>query len=150
MKLETTLPERPGFLHALPLMDLFALMLMFFMLGPALVQQSGIAVDLPPSQFQMERFRNSLVVTLGNGQDGPSLYFGREPMTSAQLSEELDRLQAEGAAAKSIVLLQTDAATPVGLEREITELVLAKGFRLALVGRTEAAPEPKPAEPLAE
>ena len=48
------------------------------------------------------------------------------------------------AAAKSIVLLQTDAATPVGSERQVAELVLSKGFRLAMVGaNAPAAPIPR-------
>jgi hypothetical protein len=33
-----------------------------------------------------------------------------------------------------MVLLQTDRGTPVGIEREVAELVLGKGFRLAMVG----------------
>jgi hypothetical protein len=40
---------------------------------------------------------------------------------------------------KAIVLLQTDTGTPVGVEREVTELVLDKGFRLALVGKNPPA-----------
>ena len=50
------------------------------------------------------------------------------------LAERLDKLRAEGAPAKAIVLLQTDAGTPVGIERQVTEMVLGKGFRLAMVG----------------
>jgi len=39
MKLESTLPERPGFLHAVPLIDMFGLLLIFLLLGPAFVAQ---------------------------------------------------------------------------------------------------------------
>ena len=35
---------------------------------------------------------------------------------------------------KAMVLLQTDAGTPVGIERQVSEMVLGKGFRLAMVG----------------
>ena len=37
MKLVSTLPERPGFLHAVPAFDLFALLLVFLLLGPGFV-----------------------------------------------------------------------------------------------------------------
>ena len=47
-----------------------------------------------------------------------------------------------GATADSIILLQTDAGTPVGLEREVTEMALGKGFRLALVGSNTPAIPP--------
>jgi hypothetical protein len=56
-----------------------------------------------------------------------------------ELSDRLDKLRADGAPTKAIVLLQTDTGTPVGIEREVTELVLDKGFRLALVGKSPPA-----------
>lgn len=135
MKLEMTLPERPGFLHAVPVLNIFALMQLFFLLGPSLALQSGVAVDLPPSRFQMERYQDTLVVTLGPGEPLPRIHFGRDLVTMAELASRLDGLRKDGAPAKAIVLLQTDTGTPVGAEREVTDLVLDKGFRLALVGR---------------
>lgn len=148
MKLEMTLPERPGFLHAIPILNIFALMQLFFLLGPSLVMQSGVAVDLPMSKFQMERYQDTLVVTLGRGDPEPQLYLGRDPVTRIELSERLNALRDAGAQTKAIVLLQTDSGTPVGIEREITELIVEKGFRLALVGKNtpggeEVIPNPK-------
>ncbi|MGL5017124.1 MAG: biopolymer transporter ExbD [Luteolibacter sp.] len=139
MKLEMTLPERPGFLHAIPLLNIFALVQLFFLLGPSLVWQSGVAVELPPSRFQMERYETPLVVTLGPGEPTPRIHFARDSVTLDELSGRLEKLSETGAQAKAIVLLQTDTGTPVGVEREVTEMVLAKGFRLALVGKN--APE---------
>jgi hypothetical protein len=63
------------------------------------------------------------------------------------LADRLDALRSKGAPAKAIVLLQTDAGTPVGIERQVTELVLGKGFRLAMVGSNAPAalvPDPQP------
>jgi biopolymer transport protein ExbD len=142
MKLEITLPERPGFLHVLPIVDLFLLLMLFFMLGPSLVLQSGVMVDLPPSKFQMERFRNPLVITLGQGQSTVRIHFGRQPVTLAELAARLDVLRAEGAAAKAIILLQTDVGTPVGTERQVAEMIVGKGFRLALLGQPPHPPPP--------
>lgn len=141
MKLEMTLPERPGLLHAVPILNLFALMWLLLLLSPALLQQSGVAVDLPPSRFQLERFQDTLVVTLGPGETAPRIHFGRDSMSLSDLSQRLDLLRVKGTSAKALVLLQTDAGTPVGLERQITELILGKGFRLALVGAN--TPEPQ-------
>ena len=151
MKLEMTLPERPGFLHVLPVFNLFLLLLLFFMLGPSLVSQSGVIVDLPPSRFQLERFRDTLVVTLGAGQSAPSIHFQHHPMTLDELAARLDALRTEGAAAKAMVLLQTDAGTPVGHERAVAEVILSKGFRLAMVGQPAQKPQiptqPDPGQP---
>ena len=75
MKLETTLEEKPGFLHALPLFDLFALVTMLLLLGPMFLSQSGVMVEVPSSRFQMQRYGDSIVVTIGPGGEGAALYF---------------------------------------------------------------------------
>ncbi len=134
MKLELSLPESPGFLHAVPILNLFALLWFVLLLNPWLQQQSGVAVDLPPSRFQLERFQETRVISLGPGETEARIHFGRDAVTLTELSTRLDHLGAEESPGKVIVLLQTDAATPVGVEREVSELVLGKGFRLAMVG----------------
>jgi biopolymer transport protein ExbD len=143
-----SLPERPGFLHALPVLDLFALLWLLFLLAPSLLRQSGVAVELPPSEFQLERYRNPLVVTLGPGDGAPRIHLGREALSLVDLTTRLEALRAQGATADSIILLQTDEGTPVGLERQVSEMALGKGFRLALVGANAAARLPEnPAPP---
>ncbi len=143
MKLEMTLPERPGFLHAVPILNIFVLMQFFFLLGPSLVTQSGVTVEMPPSRFQLARFQDPIVVTLSPGEPGPQLHLGRDAVTTAELAERLDELRAAGAQVQTIVLLQTDKGTPVGVERGITEMVLSKGFQLAMVGENTPAQEPE-------
>lgn len=148
MKLETHLPERPGLLHAVPVMDIFVLLWLLFLLGPSLLRQSGITVELPPSRFQLERYQETLVVTLGPGEAGPRIHLGRDAVDMRELDERLESLRSDGAPARAIVLMQTDAGTPVGLERRVSEMVLSKGFRLALVGANqpgvnESEPSPR-------
>lgn len=134
MKLETKLPERPGLLHAVPVLNVFALLWLLFLLGPSLLRQSGVMVELPPSRFQLERFQETLVITLGPGEGAPRIHLGRDVVTFSELTARLEQLREDGAPAKAMVLLQTDAGTPVGIEREVSEMVLSKGFRLAMVG----------------
>jgi hypothetical protein len=87
----------------------------------------------------MQRYQDTLVVTLGPGEPQPHIHFGRDPVTIHELAERLENLREQGAKAKSIVLLQSDVATPVGIERDVSELVLEKGFRLAIVGKGAGA-----------
>lgn len=140
MKLEMTLPERPGFLHVVPLFNLFALLLMFFVLGPSLVLQSGKEVLLPPSRFQMERFTGAQVVTLGPEQP-PRIYLGRQATSLDGLGRLLDEKRSTSVGA---VLLRSDVGTPVALEREVSELILRKGYKVMLVGRPAQAGEVAP------
>ena len=129
-----SLPERPALLHALPVVNLFALLWMFHFAGASLTSQAGVTVDPPPSRFQLERFRETLVVTLVTAESGARIYLGRELVDMATLESRLESLRGQGAASRSIVLLQCDADTQVGAEREVGELILGKGFRLALTG----------------
>jgi biopolymer transport protein ExbD len=134
LKLEMNLPERPGLLHAVPVLNVFALLWLLFLLGPSLLRQSGVSVELPPSRFQLERYQETLVITLGPGEDAPRIHLGRDAVNFTELSDRMETLREDGAAAKAMVLLQTDAGTPVGIERQVSEMVLGKGFRLAMVG----------------
>lgn len=149
MKLELSLPERPGLLHAVPVCDLFVILWLLFLLGSAMVRQFGVAVELPPSQFQLDRYQNSHVITLSPGDGRPQIHLGRDSLEIAGLRERLGQLSQEATGTDAVVLLQTDAGTPVGIEREVTELVLGMGYRLVLVGARESA-APVPAQPPAE
>ena len=73
------------------------LLWLLFLLGPSLLRQSGVAVELPPSRFQLERFQDSLVVTLGPGESAARIHFGRDPVTLDELTARLEKLRAEGA-----------------------------------------------------
>lgn len=132
MKLETTLPERPGFLHVVPAFNLLALLLILVVLGPSLILQSGVSVNLPVSRFQMERFRDSLVISITAGEPA-RIYLGRDIVGLDRLEDALERKRNQSAT--TTVLLRTDVGTPAGIEREVCEMVLHKGFRLVMVGR---------------
>jgi hypothetical protein len=68
-------------------------------------------------------------------------------VTLEELGSRLEKLRSEGAQANAIVLLQTDRGTPVGIEREVAELVLGKGFRLAMVGANSSPVDGKTGNP---
>lgn len=134
MKLKTTLEERPGFLHALPLFDLFALVTLMLLLGPMFLSQSGISVEVPTSNFQMQRYGDSIVVTVGPGDAEAALYLSRQSVTMDELSQSLSELRDNERMSRAIILLKTDVRTSVGMERKVVEMILSKGFKLALVG----------------
>lgn len=145
-----TLPERPGLLHAVPVLNIFALLWLLYLLAPSLFRQSGVAVELPPSRFQLDRYQDSLVITLGKGDPEPVIHLGRDPVTPAELAARLEKLRDDGAPASTIVLMRTDAGTPVGTERRIAELILGHGFRLALVAADSAGQRPDAPNPAAK
>lgn len=137
MKLESTLPESPGFLFLVPAFNLFALLLVFFLLGPSFVSQSGVAVELPVSRFQMERQADSTVVTI-TADDPPGYWVEREPVSLGQLSERLDARRGSDSSPATTVLLRVDKGVPVGVQRNVAEIALQKGLRVYLLGQPES------------
>lgn len=137
MKLETTLDERPGFIHALPLFDLFMTVTMLLLLGPVFLSQSGVSVELPATQFQMQRYKDSIVITLHAGEAEPQIYLGREMVSMEEFKARLELLKADEVMSRAIVLLKTDLGTPSGVQSEMMDLILRLGFKVALVGKTE-------------
>lgn len=143
MKLTMTLPERPGFLHAVPLFNLFALLLLFFLLGPSFVGQSGVAVELPLSRFQMDQHGDATVVTVTAG-DPPGLWLDREEVTLGQLDARLDARRGSETSRTTAVLLQVDKDVPTEVQRQVAEIALHKGYRVYLMGTAAGATEPEP------
>lgn len=140
MKLVTTLPESPGFLIVVPAINLMALMLVFFL--PSLFSQSGVAVELPVSRFQLERQEDRAVVSITS--DNPPVYWlERQQVSFAQLSEQLDARRQGDWAPTSTVLLRVDKGVSVETQRAVAEMALNKGFRVLLLGQPQAvAPTP--------
>jgi len=133
MKLESTLPESPGLLHAVPILNIFSLLLVFFLLGPSFVSQSGVSVDLPVTRFQIERQERSIVITVKPG-DPPLLWLERQPVTLSQLGDKLDERRGSESAPSATVLLQVDRSVPVEAQQKVAEMALLKGYQVILLG----------------
>ena len=148
MKLVSTLPERPGFLHAVPVLDMFGLLLVFLLLGPAFVAQTGVSIELPPSRFQLDRFAEPLVISATAG-DPPAVFLGHEQVELNRLGRRLQGERAAlGSSGERVVLLRLDKGVPVTVERQLAELALQSGFRVMLAGRSSrgAVSEPEAGE----
>ena len=107
------------------------------LLGPVFLSQSGISVELPASQFQMQRYQKSIVVTLHAGETGSQIYLGREAVSMEEFKARLEVLKADEVMSRAMVLLKTDVGTPSGMQAEMLDIILQLGFKVALVGKAE-------------
>ena len=107
------------------------------LIAPSFFIQSGVNVELPASQFQMQRYRESIVITLYAGKSDPQIYLGREAVDLVQLGARLEEMKSDADLSRAMVLLKTDQSTPSGTQSEIMELVLGLGYKLALVGKND-------------
>ena len=135
MKLELTLPSRPGFLHTLPGLDIIALILVFPLLGPSFVQQTGIDVQVHESPWRYEQMENPVVVTLAAGQGTP-MWVNEKLVPRDKVEEAVLRLRAEeGGDLITTVVLRSDVAVPSGMGKEVINRILKMGLNCGLVGR---------------
>lgn len=138
MKLEMTLPARPGFLHMLPGLDIIALILMFPLLGPSFVQQTGIDVQVHESPWRYEQMDNPIVVTLGAaiGDEPIPVWVNKNQISLAGLETAIDTLRSEdGGDAITTVVIRSDVSVPSGTEKEVVNRVIKLGLKCGLVGR---------------
>lgn len=138
MKLETTLPDRVGFLHALPIFDLLGLLLIVVFLGPSFITQAGVQVEMPVSRFQVARNAEASVITITQG-DPPVLWLGREQVSEEELLARLQEGRV-GSLQVPVVYVRSDAKINAGFERKVAELALQAGFQVYLIGRNPGSP----------
>ena len=145
MKLETTLPEGVGFLHAVPLFNLFMVLLMCYALGPRLEEKTGVTVNLPSSLFQMERFQEAAVLTL-TAEGTERLYLGTQSVTLVELDEQMAKLMDQGNVTNASVVIKADRLVSSEALRQVAEICMRKGFRVILAGgmQAEAVKEKSP------
>lgn len=137
MKLELTLPSAPGMLHALPGIDIIALVLVFPLLGPSFVQQTGIDVKVHESPWRYEQMENPIVVTLGAGRSTP-IWVNKKRISMDNLEEEIKRLRREeGGDAITTAVLRSDVSVPSGVEKDVMNRIMKLGLTCGIVGQPE-------------
>lgn len=131
MKIEISLPEKPSFLHMLPLIDLLALVMLFPMLTSALTTQAGVELELPETSFRLQRIANPVVVSITGGVE-PQFWVGKQKVERGELLNvvkfQSEKWKGGGAPA---VLLKVDK-TSQSYGTEISYQLLGEGYRCLL------------------
>lgn len=135
MKLEMSLPQRPGMMHALPLLDLLALVLIFPMLSSSMRPQAGAEIELPETNFRLQRVANPIVVTMTGGGD-PQIWLGREKVTKSEFPEKLaEAAKSWKAGGAPAVLLKIDQSLSYGESAKMIYELEEKGYRCLLAAQ---------------
>ena len=127
MKLESTLPERAGFLYTAPLLDAVLLLLIFFLLGSSFILKSGVAIELPASTSSLPVAERSHVITVAPGELA-QLYFDEDRVSY----EELDERLLKSAEEVRHVIILGDLRSDYGTVMEISKIALKHGYNVAL------------------
>lgn len=126
--------KRRARIEMVPLIDMFFLVLTFFIFGVfSMTMQEGILVELPTAVSAASTQDETLTVSVS--ADG-RLFLNREPVELDALGEAL-RARAGGAAGR-LVILNADAAARHGLVVSVLDAVRLGGFQRVSF-RTEPA-----------
>lgn len=132
MKLQSTLPERAGFIYTVPLLDSVLLLLIFFLLGSNFILKSGVAVELPVSTSSMPEAERSHLITVAPGELA-QIYFNESRVSL----DELDAQLADATGETRNVVLLGDKQSDYGTIMAISRIVLKHGYEVALATQQE-------------
>lgn len=140
MKLEMTLPGKPGFLHVLPGLDILALVLLFPLMGNSFVRQAGMDVVMHESPWRYQQMDQPVVVTLGvdgsGSEMGVAVWVNKEEVKIDSLEMKIRELLAEeGGDEITTVVVRSDVHVPSGVEKDVINRVLKMGLHCGLLGK---------------
>jgi biopolymer transport protein ExbD len=127
MKLTRSVHLNPFLIFIIPLVDLFFLLLLLFLVSSTFLLHPGVSVNLPFSKFTLGPQKNPLIVSITAGPF-PSIYYRDQQI---QLGELARRLEQDRGAERSIVI-QADGLAPQGSVVEVMNLCLENGYSVVL------------------
>ena len=137
MKLELSLPERPGILFFIPALDLLALMLAMLTLTGVAAKEGFVEVKVPPSSFRGDRLgdENPVVVVVRERGDETGYYVSKKEVAESDLSDKIR--EAAETRKTSLVVLMMDEKSSVKRQQEVIDRVMSAGLRCYLAVRPE-------------
>lgn len=117
-------------MHALPVMDLLALVLIIPLLSSVFTPEEGIIVELPETSFRMQRVDRPIVVTVAISKNGPEVLVGRNRIGKEKIEDVLIRAQStwEGSGIAP-VFLKVDKNISSGVQLEYLDRIKSAGFQ---------------------
>lgn len=130
MKLEMSLPQRPGLIYTMPVLDILVLVLVFPLLGSSFTTDAGVELRLPDTGHRFDRMERSIVVTV-KGVSDRQIYINRrlvrEEDLLGELRSEAVNWQSGGAVG---IIFRVDQRVPSGYKSRIGDMLLAEGYRV--------------------
>ncbi len=136
MRAQLSLPERPSGLYLLAVLNVFILLLTFFVLIPSVAQEAGMPLRRVEFGSRMNTVSPEKRVALfGRNGQRPRFWLGRKRIESVDLVGELKRLKEEKGIEVLVAVLDEDM--DFGLAGELEKVAYEVGMDLSLGGRFE-------------
>ncbi len=117
-----------------PIADVSAALLFFFLLSGTFLLQPGIAIDVPRSPFILEPQRNPLVVSITSAP-APAIYF-----ENRRVSPDEFRARLTSQPTDATIIVKADKAAPVDLLVAVSNVAMSAGCTVVLATSDEPAP----------
>lgn len=128
MKLESSLDRPPALLHLAPLLDVMALMVVFYLLGSTFIHHSGINFSLPASDSQLPPLGSAHVVLITEGEP-PLVVFDRNQIPFAELLQRLEAKERPDDAEDAIYFM-IDQRISSGTTMRVLNTALASQYKV--------------------
>lgn len=130
MKLEMSLPSRPGLIHMLPGMDILALVLILPLITSSFKSNAGIEIVLSETKHRIAPLKRSVQVSI-KGVINPKIWVNKKEVKEADLlsaiAEEISLKEGKGTVA---IAMQVDERVPSGFKQRIEEKLLLEHYRV--------------------
>jgi biopolymer transport protein ExbD len=145
MKLEMSLPERPGWIFAIPGFDFVALLLALVLLTGVVSNEGLVEVKLPSSEFRGFRLgdENPVVVMLKSSAAGPRYFVGGRETAESALDQVILEA-AEERATRAVIIRVDEDVTMTERQTLINIIARLKGLRIFDGYRRAEKEEPAP------
>jgi len=136
VRAQLTLPERPSALYLLAVLDIIAVLLIFFALVPAVADQAGVPLNKMKFSSRMDTIAPEKRVSLfGRAGSPPRFHLGRKKIDFEDLTDELMRLKETRGIEVLVAVL--DQNMKFGLLSELEIIADEVGVEVILGGRFE-------------
>ncbi|MGC6426096.1 MAG: biopolymer transporter ExbD [Akkermansiaceae bacterium] len=124
MKLNLTVPERPGLIFFIPGFDFLVLVLALVMLTGVAARESYVDISLPRSEFRGSGLggEQPVIIEVRYSGKGTSFYIGRNLVEEENLAEVI-QANAEELSTRT-VLLRIDQSAPLWVEQKLADLCI--------------------------
>ena len=134
MKLEMSLPQRPGLIYTMPVLDILVLVLVFPLLGSSFSTDAGVSLQLQDTSHRFERMERSIVLTI-KGIDQQEIYINRRLVEEENLLVELEKEAKNWKSGGPVgVIYRVDKQVPSGYKDRISGLLLKEDYRVYNAG----------------
>jgi biopolymer transport protein ExbD len=134
MRLHLTVPERPGMVYFIPILDLLALLFLFPVLISNLSLSGGYKASLPDYPNSIPSATHAIVVRLLPGEK-LQIWVNKDLVPEDQLEERLDEESSKWIyGGDPVVSLEVDKSIPSGSLADILNVLDRKSFSVWVIG----------------